>query len=74
MLSVTHANADLTPKARGKLAYLAIELGWTLHRASERFRCSPVTAKIWVDRHRALGQNGMISIALKCLPIATPGI
>ena len=48
MSYVTHANADLTPKARGKLARLVIEQGWTLRRAAERFQCSPATVKKWV--------------------------
>jgi transposase InsO family protein len=56
---VTHANADLTPKARGKLACLVIEQGWTLRRAAERFQCSPATAKKWADRYRVLGETGM---------------
>jgi len=56
---VTHANADLTPKARWKLACLVIEQGWTLRRAAERFQCSPATVKKWVDRARTLGENGM---------------
>ena len=59
MSYVTHANADLTPKARGKLACLVIEQGWTLRRAAERFQCSPATAKKWVERYRALGEDGM---------------
>lgn len=59
MSYVTHANADLTPKARGKLACLVIEQGWMLRRAAERFQCSPATAKKWVDRYRALGEDGM---------------
>jgi transposase InsO family protein len=56
---VTHANADLTPKARGKLARLVIEEGWTLRRAAERFQCSPATAKKWTDRYRTRGEAGM---------------
>lgn len=55
----THANADLTPKARGKLACLVIEQGWTLRRAAEPFQCSPIMAKKWVDRYRTLGEDGM---------------
>ena len=55
MSYVTHANADLTPKARGKLARLVIEQDWTLRRAAERFQCSPATAKKWVGRYRACG-------------------
>ena len=59
MSHVTHANADLTPKARGKLARLVIEEGWTLRRAAERFQCSPATAKKWTDRYRTRGEAGM---------------
>ncbi|MFF1880633.1 IS481 family transposase [Pseudarthrobacter sp. NPDC058196] len=60
MSYVTHANADLTPKARGKLARLVIEQGWTLRRAAERFQCSPATVKKWVDRYRVVGEDGMV--------------
>lgn len=49
---VTHANAALTPKARGKLAQLVIEQGWTLRRAAKRFQCSQATAKKWADGQR----------------------
>lgn len=59
MSYVTHANADLTPKARGKLARLVLEEGWTLRRAAERFQCSPATAKKWTDRYRTCGAAGM---------------
>jgi transposase InsO family protein len=60
---VTHANADLTPKARGKLSRLVIEQGWTLRRAAERFQCSPATAKKWVDRYRTRGEDGMADMS-----------
>jgi len=60
---VTHANADLTPRARGKLARLVIEQDWTLRRAAERFQCSPATAKKWVDRYRACGEDGMADMS-----------
>ena len=63
MSYVTHANADLTPKARGKLACLVIEQGWTLRRAADRFQCSPATAKKWVDRYRARGEDGMVDVS-----------
>ena len=59
MYYVTHANADLTRKARGKLARLVTEQGWTLRRAAERFQCSPATAKKWADRYRVFGEEGM---------------
>jgi hypothetical protein len=67
---VTHANADLTPKARAKLACLVIKQGWTLRRAAERFQCSPATAKKWVDRYRALGEEGMTDVSSR--PRRTP--
>ena len=63
MSYVTHANADLTPKARGKLARLVLEEGWTLRRAAERFQCSPATAKKWTDRYRACGDAGMADVS-----------
>ena len=59
MSYVTHAIADLTRKTRGKLARLVIEQGGTPRRAPERFQCSPATAKKWVDRYRARGEDGM---------------
>ena len=63
MSYVTHANADLTPKARGKLARLVLEEGWTLRRAAERFQCSPATAKKWTDRYRISGEAGMADVS-----------
>lgn len=63
MSYVTHANADLTPKARGKLARLVIEQGWTLRRAAERFQCSPATAKKWTDRYWVFGEDGMADMS-----------
>lgn len=63
MSYVTHANADLTPKARGKLARLVLEEGWTLRRAAERFQCSPATAKKWTDRYRICGEAGMADVS-----------
>jgi transposase len=56
---VTHVNADLTPKARGKLARRVIEQGWSLRRAAERFQCSSAMVKKWVDRYRLQGEGGM---------------
>ncbi|BCW70726.1 IS481 family transposase [Arthrobacter sp. NicSoilB8] len=63
MSYVTHANADLTPKARGKLARLVVEEGWSLRRAAERFQCSPATAKKWAARFRICGQAGMADVS-----------
>lgn len=50
---MTHANAPLTPEGRRRLAVLVADERWSLRRAAERFQCSPVTAKRWVDRYRA---------------------
>lgn len=63
MSYVTHANADLTPKARAKLARLVLEDGWTLRRAAERFQCSPATAKKWTDRYLTCGEAGMADVS-----------
>ena len=63
MSYVTHANADLTSKARGKLARLVLEEGWTLRRAAERFQCSPATAKKWTDRYRSCGDAAMADVS-----------
>ena len=53
---MVHANADLTPKGRLRLARAVVVDRWTLARAGERFQCSPATAKKWADRYRA-GQS-----------------
>lgn len=71
MSYVTHANADLTPKARGKLARRVVEQGWTLRRAAERFQCSPATPKKWTDGHRVRGEEGMQDISSR--PRRSPG-
>jgi len=60
---VTHANAGLTPKARGKLARLVLEEGWTMRRAAERFQCSPATAKKWTARYLICGEAGMADVS-----------
>lgn len=50
---MVHANADLTPKGRLRVARAVVIDGWTLARVGERFQCSPATAKKWADRYRA---------------------
>lgn len=50
---MVHANADLTPKGRLRLARAVVVDRWTLARAGDRFQCSPATAKKWADRYRA---------------------
>jgi len=56
---VSHANAQLTPAGRLRLARLVVEKKWTLQRAAERWNCSVSTAKRWADRYRAHGVDGM---------------
>jgi transposase InsO family protein len=73
---VTHANVDLTPKARGELARLVLEEGWMQRRAAERFQCSSATAKSTTDRYRTCGEAGMADVSsrprrLACLDHGT---
>lgn len=57
---MSHANAQLTPAGRLRLAQLVVDKGWTLRRAAERWNCSVTTAKRWADRYRAYGRDGMV--------------
>jgi transposase InsO family protein len=57
---VSHANAQLTPAGRLRLAQLIVDKGWTLRRAAERWNCSVTTAKRWADRYRTHGRAGMV--------------
>lgn len=56
---MSHANAQLTPAGRLRLARLVVEKNWTLRRAAERWNCSVTTAKRWADRYRLHGAAGM---------------
>ncbi|GAA1093571.1 MULTISPECIES: IS481 family transposase [Mycobacteriales] len=56
---MSHGNAFLTDRGRLALARCVVDDGWPLHRAAERFNCSPVTAKRWADRYRVQGAAGM---------------
>lgn len=56
---MSHANAQLTPAGRLRLAQLIVDKGWTLRRAAERWNCSVTTAKRWADRYRLHGRAGM---------------
>jgi transposase InsO family protein len=71
---VSHANAQLTPAGRLRLAQLVVDKGWTLRLAAERWNCSVTTAKRWADRYRALGRVGMVdrSSRPKTSPRRTP--
>jgi transposase InsO family protein len=57
---VSHANAQLTPAGRLRLAQLIVEKGWPLRRAAERWNCSVTTARRWAERYRADGKAGMV--------------
>jgi transposase InsO family protein len=56
---VSHANAQLTPRARLRLARLVVEQGWTYSTAAKMFMVSPRTARKWADRYRIEGAAGM---------------
>ena len=57
---MSHANAQLTPAGRLRLAKLVVDKKWPLRRAAERWNCSVSTAKRWADRYRAEGREGMV--------------
>ena len=71
---MTHANAELTPAGRLRLAQLVVDKEWTLRRAAERWNCSVTTAKRWADRYRTHGKAGMVdrSSRPKSSPRRTP--
>jgi transposase InsO family protein len=57
---VSHANAELTPRARLRLARLVVDRGWTYTAAAKMFMVCPRTARKWADRYRSEGSAGMI--------------
>jgi len=67
---VSHANAQLTPAGRLRLAQLVVDKGWTLARAAERWNCSVTTAKRWADRYRQAGRAGMVDRSSR--PVSSP--
>jgi len=67
---VSHANAQLTPAGRLRLAQLVVDKGWTLARAAERWNCSVTTAKRWADRYRQAGRAGMVERSSR--PVSSP--
>jgi transposase InsO family protein len=71
---VSHANAQLTPRARLRLAKLVVEQGWTYSAAAKMFMVAPRTARKWADRYRAEGPAGMAdrSSRPKTMPTKTP--
>jgi transposase InsO family protein len=56
---MSHANAQLTPAGRLRLARLVVDRGWPLRRAAERWNCSVTTAQRWAERYRQHGPAGM---------------
>jgi transposase InsO family protein len=56
-VSMSHANATLTPKGRLALARCVVDDGWSLRRAAERFQTSPQTAGRWAARYRRRDQS-----------------
>ena len=67
---MSHANAQLTPAGRLRLARLVVDKKWTLRRAAERWNCSVTTAKRWADRYRLHGAAGMVDRSSR--PQASP--
>ena len=57
---MSHANAQLTPAGRLRLAKLVVDKKWTLRRAAERWNCSVTTARRWADRYQLDGAAGMV--------------
>ena len=57
---LSHANAQLTPRARLRLARLVLEQGWICTAAAKMFMVSPRTAAKWASRYRSDGPVGMV--------------
>ena len=56
---MSHANAQLTPRARLRLSRLVVDQGWTYTAAAKMFMVSPRTAAKWANRYRDEGPAGM---------------
>jgi transposase InsO family protein len=71
---MTHAMAPLSRTGRLRLARCVVDDGWPLRRAAERFNVAVTTARRWVDRYRADGEDGMCdrSSRPKTSPRRTP--
>src|SRR5215218_7792898 len=55
-----HGNAALTPNGRLRLVRRVVEEGWSLAEAAEAAEVSERTARKWVDRYRAEGEQGLL--------------
>jgi transposase len=62
---MSHANAQLTPRARLRLSRLVVDQGWTYIAAAKMFMVSPRTAAKWANRYRDEVRTGW--------PTAAPG-
>ena len=56
---MSHANAELTPCARLRLARLIVEEEWSVWSAAKMYRVSWPRAKRWADRFVQHGEAGM---------------
>ena len=56
---MSHANAQLTPRARLRLARLVVDEHWTYAAAGRMFMVDPNTARKWAHRYRSEGPAGM---------------
>jgi hypothetical protein len=56
---MSHANANLTPRQRLRVARLGIDHCWQVSRAAEQFNSSWLTAKRWAERYAVMGESGM---------------
>ncbi len=56
---MSHANAELTPRARLRLARLIVDDEWTIATAAKMFMVSWPTAKRWSSRYREHGATAM---------------
>ena len=71
---MSHANAELTPRARLRLARLIVEDRWPVPAAAKMFMVSTVTARKWAARFRSEGVAGMAdrSSRPRSMPTKTP--
>lgn len=54
-----HQNAKLTPRGRGEMVKLVVDLGWSYRQAAAASRVDPKTVSRWVARYRAEGPSGL---------------
>lgn len=56
---MSHVNAQLTPRARLRLARLIVDQGWPVATAAKMFMVASKTARKWADRYQTEGPAGM---------------